>query len=286
VRKISIDNYWEALDGIESKSEAIVLKQIVGWEDVYKNLMEASLLALNYANGEKCPEKKRLPLAFMKTVLSQFRCLWKLVSTGYSSSGACIAASIFETAKVVRVISVSDKDLEVIFKSKTMDVPWKAKKLCQKVAKIDAQESDPELSNKLENEYWQISYLTYKWLCQFKHPTSQYVVHDLSVAASEQGFHLTPLPNVSEFDLSEKFKILATSASSVWSMCKTVCEEYDVFSEENKNAEKVDGLLVKVHQDILELMGSIDHKKYGSIKVFNRSFVDTDFSESKNKFGK
>lgn len=284
MKKVSIDDYWKSLNDIESKAELIVAEQISGWEDVYKGLMEASLLALNYANGKECSDKKRLPLAFMKTTLSQFRCLWKLVSVGYSSSAACVAASIFETAKVVRVVSVNNDDLEMLFKSETMNVPWGAKKLCQKVAKIDASHGDTEASKELENEYWQMSYLTYKWLCQIKHPTSQYVIHDLSGAVSEKGFHLTPLPNVSEFDLYEKFKILSTSASSVWSMCKTVCEEYNVFSEDNGSAKKVDELLVDAHAGILDLMRSIDHRSYGAIKVFNRSFIDTDFSETKRKF--
>lgn len=286
MKSIPIDQYWETLSKIESNSEKVVKSQILEWEKIYKNLMEASLLILNYANKEKESDQRKLPLIFMKTTLSQFRSLWRLVGMGYSSAAACVAASIFESAKVVRVISVSEKDLNTLFSSETMSVPWSAKQLCKKVAKIDVSNENEEISKKLEEEYWQVSYLNYKWLCQIKHPTSQYAVHDLSCAISEQGFHLLPLPNSSDFDLSEKYKILSTAASDIWSMCKTVCEEYGVFCEDNWNAKKVDDLLSSSYKDVLSVMDSLDRSGYGAIKVFNRSFMTSDFSESKKKFDK
>ncbi|MCE8015927.1 hypothetical protein HOP62_07545 [Halomonas sp. MCCC 1A17488] len=286
VKSVSVYDYWCSLDGFESKAGEVIEAQLEGWESVYKELFEAGLFAINLANSQHVPEKNRLPLAFMKTALVQFRSVWNLVGKGYSSSAACVAASIFETCKVVRVVSSNQEDLELLFSREAMDVPWTAKTLCQKVARLDATGDDGVLDERFFEECWQVSYLNYKWLCQIKHPTSQYMIHDLSSAMSEEGYHLSPVPNVSASDVGEKFKVLAAVASDVWSMCKTVCEEYKVFDSGDELAGNIDERLLRTHGAIVDLMKKLNAKGGRSaVRVFKRDFLTTDFSMMKKRFG-
>jgi hypothetical protein len=100
IENMSTDTYqgipWEAYDDLELSARETVTSQLMVFLPIVKNCYELGVQAPTL----KCPRKSERDMLvaglFLKKSLNDFRSVWILLTTGYTSQAAAVAASMFE----------------------------------------------------------------------------------------------------------------------------------------------------------------------------------------------
>jgi hypothetical protein len=199
----------------------------------------------------------------LRRCLTDLRAVWVLMSIGYSSQAASVAAELVEGALAIAAVCADEKLARRWYESPQGDLPWKVKTLCKMVADKVATEKNLPPSERQRTQ--DVYYTGYRYLCKIKHPTLPSLLHDAEVIPSllrkagvpenfEHFFFLTSVPNLRREDLPVKRTILIISAghlsigithfadacgldkkSDKWSKFQ---ERYDKFSEALSEASR------------------------------------------------
>lgn len=239
-----IEAVWFALNDIEKIAQDTMRVELSPWEDILKTCVEAGILApVLPAKNHGCLSFAAAA-PFLKRSINDLRCIWLLISKGYTSQGASVAASIFENALTAAVLADSEELAKEAIRGKYSEIPWGAKKLAQlnalRCIKLERKQGKKVSSGQYE-DYWTIAYHNYKWLCQIKHPTWQSVMHDCkSTIVKDTEYAVLPLPNNSHRDMQLKYCVLGGSVAKVWQAiqsyaialeCDETSKEYIAFEE-------------------------------------------------------
>ena len=276
---------WEVLEDIEALSRASMASDLVGWETIVRNCIEAGALVPMLPAKNHGQFRLLAAAPFLKRSLTDLRSLWLLIRLGYTSQAGGVAASLYENALTAAVLADSEELAKKAASTKYSEIPWPAKTLAQLDAKraLRITHKSDSYAKKEYEDNWTISYFNYRWLCQIKHPTWQSAFHDVtSTLINESEYAVFPLPCNLEEDMHLKYVILGGGVSKTLEAVKSYflsleCEEgaegYDVFEA------KVN----EVHFGVVEQM-----KRYADksppVNVIDRRFVKTDFSTLIEKY--
>lgn len=215
--------------------------------------MFSSPFRLCYEAGVQAPTLKGsrhgendiiLSALFLKRSLTDFRSIWLLTKTGYTSQAASIAASLFENALAITSIVSSNENVEQLMASKSGDLPWGAQLLAQNQARRWQKETLEKGESFDSDEYekaWREIYSSYKWLCKIKHPTLRSVSYDAgSTSMDKKDYVVMASPDIRNEDLVVKAAVLMISFSRVYEAirqfilalgCEEETDEYAEFEE-------------------------------------------------------
>jgi hypothetical protein len=282
-----IESIWKTLPGLEQASRESLDLSLKPWEDLVACCIEAGALAPMVPTTKSGDLQLITAGPFLKCTLDDLRAVWILVERGYTSQAAAVAAAIFENALTAAVVAGSKELALQAQKGKYAQIPWGAKELCQLDAKREmrlAEERGEKKTVKMYEDNWTISYFHYKWLCQVKHPTWQAAIHAIhSTAVADREYAVRPGPNNLPQDIQVKARVLAVSLTKALQAIKSffITLDGDENSEEYKAFEEK---INKVHFGVLELI-KLQYGKASPIQVLDRSFIKTDFSTLREKYG-
>lgn len=138
---------------------------------------------------------------FLKRSLNDLRATWNLLLLGYTSQAGSVAAAAFENALAISCIAGSINIAEQFLKSES-GLPWSVADLCRMQAS----------QTKEDENYWEVSYSQYKWLCKVKHPTIPSALHDaFSVSLTGSEYIVMGAPDTRTEDLPSKAFILSVT---------------------------------------------------------------------------
>jgi hypothetical protein len=283
----TVESIWSQLPDLEGMSQVSVDAGLNGWEDLVIACIEAGMLAPMVPSKQSMDIRLVTAAPFLKCTLDDLRATWLLIQRGYTAQAAAVAAALFENALAAAVIAGSTELAKQARKSKDGEIPWGAKELCQLDTKREIEIgklNGKTYNQKMYEDDWTISYFHYKWLCQVKHPTWQAAMHAIqSTVVKENEYAVRPGPNNLEDDFQVKARVLAVSLIKSLQAVKSffLSLEGDEKSEEYSSFEdKVN----KVHFGVVDLI-KLQYGKRSPIEVLNRSFIKTDFSTLKERFG-
>lgn len=283
----TVELVWTRLPELEAACALSVSKSLAGWEDLIIACLEAGMLAPMITNEKQLSMRLVTAAPFLKCSLDDLRAIWILVERGYTAQAAAVAAALFENAMVAAAIAGSDDLALVARKSKHGEIPWGAKELCQLTTKLDMERDGSIVAENAQKQYednWTIAYFHYKWLCQVKHPTWQAVSHAArSTAVGGRKYAVRPGPNILEDDLQVKARVLAVSLSKSLMAIRSFFLSLDG-NEQSDEYRSFEEKFSKAYVGVMDLIKKQEGKR-SPIRVLNRSFIKTDFSTLKEKFG-
>lgn len=283
----TVESIWGLLPDLEQVSREGMDQSLKCWEELFSCCIEAGALAPMVPSKRVGDHRLVTAAPFLKCTLDDLRGVWLLLENGYTSQAAAVAAALFENALTAAVIAGSKELALQAQRAKHAQIPWGAKELCQLDKKREmllAEQRGEKETQKMYEDGWTISYFHYKWLCQVKHPTWQAATHAIqSTVVSGREYAIRPGPNNLPQDVQVKARIasisLIKSLQAVKSFFLTM--DGDENSEEYKAFEdKVN----RVHFGVIDFI-KLQYGKTSPIKVLDRSFIKTDFSTLREKYG-
>lgn len=244
------EKMWDSLARIELMQNPFHLKFIDIFGDMVKQCYCCGVAIPFIQAGEDKSIGMRVPGLFLKRVLTDYRCIYNLLITGYTSQAGTVAASVFENAFVVKVVAGNDKLAEKIIKRKDGDIPWNVRQLVEMYANIrdEGAETTDKKDSITQSQHADALYFTYKYLCKIKHPTLKIATQDtLSTTFKDGSYGLFALPDYKEDDFSNKAWIMVMSslrvvdaASAFMKALKSHIhkDDYELISNYLKEAEK------------------------------------------------
>ncbi len=156
---------------------------------------------------------------FLKRALTDLRVVWKLLSVGYTSQAAVVAAALFEHALAVNSLAGSKFRLEEYVNTERGDIPWGPQQLAKILAEQERREAVAMGRSFSSRDYelrWGYVYVSYKYLCKIKHPTFRSTAHDAGATqVREREFSVMAAPDVRLEDLPQKVIVLMISLSRI-----------------------------------------------------------------------
>lgn len=205
---------WNALSGLELTSSPEIAKMLKPFVEPITDCYECGVEAPTLDCKREKTKDIIVAALFLKRSLNDLRAAWNLLLLGYTSQAGSVAAAAFENTLATSCIAENIKRAEKFLNSKT-GLPWSVVDLCKIYArKLREQDSGiGRASVDIESEnYWEILYSQYKWLCQVKHPTIPSALHDaFSVSLKGDEFIVMAAPDIREEDLPSKAFILSVT---------------------------------------------------------------------------
>lgn len=284
---ITVESIWPVLPDLEKASQEGMDPSLKAWEELVACCIEAGALA-PMIPSQKIGDLRLVTAApFLKCTLDDLRGMWLLIESGYTSQAAAVAAALFENALTAAVIAGSTELAQQARKTKHAQIPWGAKELCQLDTKREikfAQQRGEKSTQKMYEDEWTISYFHYKWLCQVKHPTWQAATHAIkATAVSEREYAVRPGPNNLPQDVQVKVRIVAVSLTKSLQAVRSFFMTLDG-DEKSEEYEAFEDKFNKVYFGVMELI-KLQYGKSSPIQVLDRSFIKTDFSTLRERFG-
>ncbi len=287
-KKINIvESIWPLLPDLEKTSQEGMDPSLKAWEELVSCCIEAGALAPMVPSQGISDLKLVTAAPFLKCTLDDLRAMWLLIECGYTSQAAAVAAALFENALTAAVIAGSTELAQKARQTKHAQIPWGAKELCQLDAKREmklAQQRGEKVTQKMYEDDWTISYFHYKWLCQVKHPTWQAATHAIqSTAVSDREYAVRPGPNNLPQGVQVKARVVAVSLTKALQAVKSFFITLDG-DEKSEEYEAFEDKINKVHFGVMEQI-KLQYGKPSPIQVLDRSFIKTDFSTLRERFG-
>lgn len=242
---------WKKCDEFEIHAKNNIPNQLFPFLEPLEDCYEAGLQsAVLYAKRHNQLDMQRAAI-FLKRTLTDLRGVWLLLSLGYTSQAASIAAALFENSLAVHVLAGSIDNLQELDRAEgdERDFPWGAKKLSQLVAQQHQKEFLAKNEPFTQEDYeraWKEVYSDYEFLCLFKHPTLKSAYHDAINTSWKGVFAVMVVPDGRVEDLSLKVKILFISIKRTYHAIQKFAQEadcdlnhpyYEVFSNRMKKVE-------------------------------------------------
>lgn len=150
---------------------------------------------------------------FLKRLLNDLRVVWHLLSSGYTSQAASVAASLYESALASVCLTLSQKNIDAFSSSQSGEIPWSKFEMAKMVTR-----ANKKLTTDAEREkLWKATYKHYSWLCDIKHASRGSIIHD--ARASEipgKGYVVMAIPNLKDEDM--KFKMTIAVISLIYTL--------------------------------------------------------------------
>ena len=158
---------WGVLDSTEFSARAQLTVQLTPTLPLFQYLYEAGVNAPTFADSNKRSAGVDLPSLFLKRALTDWRGIWLLLTTGYSSQAGTLAASLWENALASIALICEPNTDDTVLKTTQGELPWTARSLAQKAARHLQQraqtrgEDFPDLEVEAN---WRVLYGVYGWL--------------------------------------------------------------------------------------------------------------------------
>lgn len=190
---------WNVLSGLELASSPKIADMLKDFSQPTTDCYECGVEVPTLPCRRKKTKDIGVAALFLKRSLNDLRATWNLLLLGYTSQAGSVAAAAFENALATSSIAGDISRAEQFLKSNT-GLPWSVADLCR----IQAQQA------KGDDNYWEILYSQYRWLCQVKHPTIPSAVHDaLAVSFTGKEYIVMAAPDTRIEDLPSKAFILS-----------------------------------------------------------------------------
>lgn len=198
---------WALLDKAEHSASLKLADALQEFEEAFQFSYEAGVIIPTLRHKIQNRDFRHAAL-YLRRTLNDFRAVWVLLATGYTSQASTCAGSLFETSLATICLLKPEKvrEFESWQQSATgNDFPWKpmhmAKVVCAEGRLLD--DPDPDYQN-----LWRALYARYVWLSQIRHSTFQSVTHDTNSATLDSGgYVIMAIPNSTENDLPVKIRI-------------------------------------------------------------------------------
>lgn len=282
-----IERAYSALEDVEALSRESLKGELLEWNEIIKNCIEAGGLVPTLPAKNSGLPRINAAAPFLKRALTDLRAIQLLITIGYTSQAASIAASLWENALTAAILADSESLTFQAKLTKFAEIPWPPLQLAKLNAKreLKIQYKGQSYAQKEFEDSWTITYYNYKWLCQIKHPTWQSAFHDVkSATTTKEQYALFPFPCNFPEDMHLKFMILGISTSKALEAIKSFflsleCDEGD------EGYSKFETKVNLVHFGVLKQM-EVFAGKQPPVKVLDTKFIKTDFSTLIEKYGR
>jgi len=215
---------WNVLAKLELASSPKMAEMLKPFSKPITDCYECGVEAPTLDCKREKTEDIGVAALFLKRSLNDLRATWNLLLMGYTSQAGSVAAAAFENALATSCIAGSVKRAEQFLNSKT-GLPWSVADLCKmhtrRLKEISSRSGSTLVDVKDEN-YWELLYSQYRWLCQVKHPTIPSALHDaFSVSLTGEEYIVMAAPDTRIEDLPSKAFILCVTMLRVTEAIKS-----------------------------------------------------------------
>jgi hypothetical protein len=246
---LDAEGQWNNLEDLEFAAKERLSKELSGYGKAFGLCAEAGIEVTCLDHDNRGCERLMLSALFLKRVLNDLRGVWLLLSCGYTSQAASIAASLYENALAARCIAISDERASKLKNCTLGQLPWSKKEMCKIITQDEMDRGEASLSHE---DGWKLLYGQYSWLCEIKHPTLQQAIHDAGATAhGKSGYVVMALPDVREDNFGMKMLIclivLTTSKAAIQAFARAVGvkEKSDNEKRFAKTMEDIDEFLTQ-----------------------------------------
>src|SRR5256885_720400 len=127
----SAEGLWKASAEMELSARSALRADLSDYEPALEGCYEAGVQSAAIGAGKEIPAHLAVAALFLKKALTDLRCAWLLLTTGYTSPAAAIIASLWENALSVATISNHPECLREI-KGAEGDIPWSPQDLAKR----------------------------------------------------------------------------------------------------------------------------------------------------------
>lgn len=196
---------WRALSPLELVSSPKIAEMLKPFRQPITDCYECGVEVPTLPCKREATKDIGVAALFLKRTLNDLRAIWNLLLLGYTSQAGSVAAATFENALAISCIAGNINRTEQFLKSAS-ELPWSVADLCRMYAS----------QTKRGENYWEVLYSQYKWLCKVKHPTIPSALHDaFSVSLTESEYIVMGAPDTREEDLPNKAFILSVTILKV-----------------------------------------------------------------------
>lgn len=249
------EELWDTLASLEISATNLHQELLKPYCSALKKIYAAGIQAPTLNSSRSNEPDLRCAALFLKRSLNDLRAAWLLISSGYTSQAASVAASLFENSLAATAIAGNLERADKLLGSATGKLPWSPMQLSKFMAQIwkeDQVEEDKGFDQKEYEKAWRQVYSGYKWLCQIKHPTLPSVVHDSkSAATSDDEYVVMAIPDIRQEDLPLKITILTICASRMIEALKRFVVHVECDREGSEYVEFEDRI-TKAYREILK----------------------------------
>jgi hypothetical protein len=200
-KECAADGAWARLNKLEDAAETTVTKQLHSFEAPFRDAYEAGVIIPALRNKGLAAIDVRPAALFFKRALNDLRAVWLLLTAGYTSQAASVAASLLESALATICLVQSNDNIADFHADPHGEIPWSITKMAKMV--VQGEGKKPQ-TKEFENS-WRALYAHYSWLCQIKHSSRRSVMHDTTASTlARKGYVVMALPNVREEDVPVK----------------------------------------------------------------------------------
>ena len=192
---------WNALSPLELASSSKIAEMLKPFVRPITECYECGVEVPTLPCKHEKTKDVGVAALFLKRSLNDLRATWNLLLLGYTSQAGSVAAAAFENALTISCIAGSINRAEQFLKSES-GLPWSVADLCRMQAS----------QTKESENYWEVLYSQYKWLCKVKHPTIPSALHDaFSVSLTGSEYIVMGAPDTRTEDLPSKAFILSVT---------------------------------------------------------------------------
>lgn len=210
---------WSRLGRVESISSRNRLSEFSLFQKAFELSYEAGVIVTTLKG--KNDRRFKMSALYLRRALNDFRSVWLLVSSGYTSQAALSAGSLFESCRAATCLLypeyIAEFESKLQADGKAAELPWKPRKMAEMVARKEMSSADTEID--YQNS-WRSLYARYVWLSQIRHSTFQSVIHDVTatkVDGSNQ-YVVMACPNFTEEDMPVKQGVMFGALADVQSL--------------------------------------------------------------------
>ena len=212
-KKDSADGLWKATEEMELSARSALRAALGEYEPAVQACYEAGVQSAAIGARKEIPTHLAVAGLFLKKALTDLRCAWLLLTTGYTSPAAAVVASLWENALSVATIANHPECLPEI-KGAEGDIPWSPQDLAKRCAKDFTKASlQAGVTDKYER-MWREVYGQYKWICKIKHPTMRSAVHDaFGASVKSNEYVIMAAPDLRPEDRVAKVMLLSIAVT-------------------------------------------------------------------------
>ena len=235
-KKDTPSNLWNASRDMEIAAMRKLTKDLSVLESAARHCYESGVqVATLKGKHQHEYDDMKLAAVFLKRALTDLRAVWLLISMGYTSQAASVAASLFEHALAVNCLAGSPENAKTVH-NENDDLPWKPKELAKSLAKQHQNEAKQKGETFGQSEYeltWREIYYGYKLLCKIKHPTGRSTIYDTTNTVRPNGTYvIMAYPNIKPEDLPLKVVIMSIAVNRCYDAIRKFAIELNCDKDE------------------------------------------------------
>lgn len=250
---------WSMLERIERLSKRNRKSELALFQKAFELSYEAGVIVTTLKGKSDRPLK--MSALYLRRALSDFRSVWIMISSGYTSQAALSAGSLFESCRAATCLTypeyIAEFESKLGAQGKAAELPWKPKKMAEMVALKQMTSTDTKID--YENS-WRALYARYVWLSQIRHSTFQSVIHDISATrlGDDNRYVVMACPNFSEEDMPVKLGVLFGALADMQHVISDFASAIGYPADQSDQC--FDDRMKRVGEILAELMRNYDSK--------------------------